>query len=151
MRRGGGGGGESGERRLSCTSLIFETWNVELTLMVRGRTNLMAVRLMIFSMGKGPTNLGASFLDYNRRGSSFEESNTLWPTSYLEAGIQRWSAEVVNLSTDLKRVARARAQVLQHRRAKLRRKYRRLLCLRQGRAEVGTCKHTGRETYQWKS
>ena len=76
MMRGGGGGATTGDRGLTWTGLILETWKVGWTLMDRGRASLTAVGLTILCMEKGPTNLGASFLLSTLTGRSLVDNQT---------------------------------------------------------------------------
>lgn len=61
MRRGGGGGGRARARGLSWIGFTLETWKVGWTLMA------LAATFTGIRMTKGPTNLGASFLDHPER------------------------------------------------------------------------------------
>lgn len=70
MTQRGGGGGTANDRGLSWTDFTLDTWKVGWTRTERGSLSLTAVRLMIFWMGSGPRNLGASFLDSTWRGRS---------------------------------------------------------------------------------
>ena len=76
MNRGGGGGVAAGTSGLSRNGLTLETWNVGWTLMDRGSLSLTATGLTTLLMTKGPTNLGANFLDSTRSGRSLVDSQT---------------------------------------------------------------------------
>lgn len=62
MSLGGGGAMVGGCSGLSVTGFIWETWNDGWTFIVDGSFSRTAVGLIILMMGKGPMNLGASFL-----------------------------------------------------------------------------------------